>query len=167
MSTMYLLIQHPRPRLRLLPPPSTMTSRSKPFVPQDMEVFLLYLESSHLELTMTTRTDNANTGAIYPNRDGTWTGFIMTNNETRAFAEIEGAKLIIRPLLKDGKTPGKKPIATTRIVRRTHTTGPVGIAPDLETPLCIWSAKDKVYGARYLQLRPDRSVPAADPKLPF
>ena len=62
--------------------------------------------------------DNTNTGAIYPNADGTWSGFIMTDSTTRAYAEIEGAKLIIRPFLKDGKTPGKKPLASTRIVRR-------------------------------------------------
>lgn len=116
---------------------------------------------------MTQHHDNTNTGAIYPNADGSWSGFIMTDSTTRAYAEIEGAKLIIRPFLKDGKTPGKKPIASTRIVRRDRASGPAGIAPDLDTPLCIWRATDKTYGTMYLQLRPDRSVPRNNTTLPF
>jgi len=111
--------------------------------------------------------DNTNTGAIYPARDDTWSGFIMLDSTTKAHAEITDSKLIIRPFLKDGKTPGKRPLATSRIVRRTKPTGPAGIVPDLDTPLCIWRATNKTYGSMYLQIRPDRSAPVSTNDLPF
>ena len=102
--------------------------------------------------------DNNNTGAIYPNADGSWSGFI-TIDDIRMHVSIEDRKVIIRPFRKDNKTPAKRPFAQSRIVRRTSDRGPAGIIPDLDTPLCIWSARDKTYGGLYLQLRPDTKAP--------